>query len=84
MEDAPLKPDPAPVRLALDQFGISAAWMIGDTPDDINAARSAGVIPIGIPPPPTGEPAGATHDALMRAGAARVLDSLNELETLLP
>lgn len=85
MEDAPLKPDPAPVRLALDQLGISKAWMIGDTPDDINAARLAGVIPIGIPPPhPTGEPDGATHAALMRAGAARVLASLHELETLLP
>lgn len=85
MEDAPLKPDPAPVRLALKQLGISAAWMIGDTPDDVNAARSAGVIPIGVPPPPpTDEPDGATHAALMRAGAARVLDSLNELEMLLP
>lgn len=83
MEDAPIKPDPAPVRLALDQLGISSAWLIGDTPDDVNAARLAGVIPIGVPPP-TDEPDGATHAALMRAGAARVLDSLNELETLLP
>jgi HAD superfamily hydrolase (TIGR01548 family) len=83
MEDAPLKPDPAPVRLALEQLGISAAWMIGDTPDDANAARSAGVVPIGIPPPALA-PDGAAREALMRAGAARVLDSLNDLETLLP
>ena len=34
MEDAPLKPDPAPVRLALERLGVATAWMLGDTPDD--------------------------------------------------
>ncbi len=83
MEDAPLKPDPAPVRLALNALGINSAWMIGDTPDDISAARSAGVVPIGIPPPAIA-PDGTTRVALTRAGAARVLESLTELESLLP
>ena len=82
MEDAPPKPDPASVTLAIDRLGIRAAWMIGDTPDDINAARSALVIPIGIVPP--GETDGITADALHLAGAARVLTSLSDLENLLP
>jgi len=51
MEDAPRKPDPAPIRLALQHLGTQSAWMIGDTPDDIVAARAAGVVPIGIAAP---------------------------------
>ncbi|HEU4321259.1 MAG TPA: aminotransferase class I/II-fold pyridoxal phosphate-dependent enzyme [Acidimicrobiia bacterium] len=47
-EDAPSKPDPAPVRLALQRLGVRHAWMAGDTRDDIEAARGAGVVPIGV------------------------------------
>lgn len=47
MEDAPAKPDPAPVRLALSRLGVRLAWMVGDTPDDIRAARGAAVLPLG-------------------------------------
>ena len=36
-EDAPLKPDPAPVRVALDRLEARTAWMLGDTPDDVRA-----------------------------------------------
>lgn len=84
MEDAPLKPDPAPVRLALARLGVERAWMVGDTPDDVRAARGAGVVPIGIVAP--GHPAGglaATRQALLGAGAGRILDDLAELEDLL-
>lgn len=49
-EDAPLKPDPAPVRLALERLGVEAAWMLGDTTDDHVAARGAGVVPIAVGP----------------------------------
>ncbi|MEM9691757.1 MAG: TIGR01548 family HAD-type hydrolase [Myxococcota bacterium] len=75
MEDGPLKPDPAPVRSAMSQLNATRAWMIGDTPDDIVAARQAGVLPLGI----TGDPA-----ALTASGAARVLHAVADLETLLP
>lgn len=51
-EDAPMKPDPTPVRLALDRLGVSHAWMLGDTRDDLEAARAAGVMPIGVGPEP--------------------------------
>ena len=38
------KPDPAPVRFALQQLGAHAshAWMIGDSPFDLQAGRGAG------------------------------------------
>jgi len=82
MEDAPAKPDPAPLRLALERLGVSRAWMIGDTPDDSRAAARAGVLPLGVLPPGAGpEPTGA---ALRAAGAARVLDRLAQLPELLP
>ncbi|MBM4394409.1 MAG: aminotransferase class I/II-fold pyridoxal phosphate-dependent enzyme [Deltaproteobacteria bacterium] len=70
MEDALLKPDPAPVRLALARLGVARAWMLGDAPDDVRAARAAGVVPLGAAAPGDGD---ATAGALTQAGAARVL-----------
>lgn len=81
MEDAPLKPDPAPVRLALEKLGVQAAWMVGDTPDDIRAARGANVVPLGVVAP--GDDAERTESVLYKAGAARVLTRLGELQELL-
>ena len=76
------KPDPAPVRKALEKLGVERAWMVGDTVDDIKSARAAGVLPIGVIGPPD-EPA-AAESALAFAGAGRVISSLKELEELLP
>jgi histidinol-phosphate aminotransferase len=81
MEDAPLKPDPAPLRLALDRLGVRRAWMIGDTPDDVRAAAGAGVVPIAVVPP--GDDRSLTADALRAAGTARVLSQLTDLTELL-
>ena len=82
MEDAPLKPDPAPVKLCLKKLNCTAAWMIGDTPDDIQASRRAGVLPLGVVSPADDR---ATIESLLyRAGAARVLPSLAEVEEYLP
>ncbi|MEA3502332.1 MAG: aminotransferase class I/II-fold pyridoxal phosphate-dependent enzyme [Actinomycetota bacterium] len=79
-EDAPLKPDPGPVLLAMKQLRIDRAWFVGDTPDDIEAARSAGVVPIGVLAP------GADPLRADRAmsQAARVLIRTVDLEELLP
>lgn len=82
MEDAPRKPDPAPVRLALARLGVSRAWMVGNTPDDIRAAAGAPVVPLGIVAP--GDDLDETAAALSEAGAARVLDQLADLQELLP
>jgi HAD superfamily hydrolase (TIGR01548 family) len=80
MEDAALKPDPAPVRLALVRLGVERAWLVGDSPDDVRAARGAGVVPLGVVAPGDGHDGAA--ERLVRAGAGRVLGSLGELEGL--
>jgi histidinol-phosphate aminotransferase len=82
MEDAARKPDPAPVRLALMRLGVRRAWMVGNTPDDVRAASGASVLPLGVVAP--GDDHAATAAALTDAGAARVLDHVADLETLLP
>jgi histidinol-phosphate aminotransferase len=74
-EDAVSKPDPAPVRLALDRIGVRRAWMVGDTVDDLAAARAAGVVPLAV--------ANDGDDPTPLAGAARVMRSVNELEEVL-
>jgi len=79
-DDAPLKPDPAPVRLALERLGVRRAWMLGDTPDDLAAARAAGVVPIGVVAP--GDDPDRVRQSLRNS--ARILDNTNDLEGLLP
>ncbi len=80
-EDGPLKPDPAPVRIAMTHLGAHTAWMLGDTPDDVHAAVGAGVVPVGVVPPgvvPPGRGGRAPEDvraALTESGAARVVDA---------
>lgn len=83
-EDAPLKPCPDPIALAMKRARDKhvRAWYVGDTPDDIVAARSCGVLPIGHAPPHCD--LDAVMGALFRAGASRVLFSLNPLLELLP
>jgi len=81
MEDAARKPDPAPVRLALERLGVRRAWMVGNTPDDIRAAAGTGVVPLGVVAP--GDDLTATAAGLTGAGAARVLDRVADLEELL-
>ena len=79
-EDAPLKPDPAPVRTALEQLDARTAWMLGDTPDDVRAAVGAGVVPVGVVPPGQAEQAAtALWAALEDAGAARIVNADSDL-----
>ncbi len=82
MEDAELKPNPAPVVLALNQLKVETAWMLGDTPDDLVAARGAGVVPIGVVPP--GEQPSRVMKTLTDAGAACVLERTEQLTERLP
>lgn len=79
MEDAPAKPSPAPVLLAMDRLSVRSAWLVGDTIDDVRAARRAGVLPIGIAPP--GDP-GALET--LSDGGAITIATLTELERILP
>lgn len=82
MEDGPLKPDPAPVLQAMVRMNIERAWFIGDTPDDARAGRRAGVVSLGVVAPGDDEDDGIV-DALIAAGAGRVLTTLEHLEELL-
>lgn len=76
-DDAPPKPDPRSVKAALQSLG-PRAWMVGDTTTDVRAARGAGVLPLGL------APGGEEKRSLLDAGAARVFESLAEVERLLP
>ncbi|KAG7385184.1 imidazoleglycerol-phosphate dehydratase [Phytophthora pseudosyringae] len=55
MEDAPPKPSPEPILLALEALGVKAknAAMVGDTVDDIIAGRKAGTVAYGVLTPQT-------------------------------
>ena len=81
-EDGPLKPFPDPLRTACKLLGVTHAWYVGDTVDDVRAARAAGLLPVGVVAP--GEEPEGTRLALTAAGAGRVLSTLTELEELLP
>lgn len=83
VEDAPPKPDPRPVHLALEALGVRSAWMVGDTVDDLAAASAAGVVPIGIPAPGPEAVRDADAETLRQSGAARVLQRLDELLEML-
>lgn len=76
------KPDPEPVELALSQLGVRTAWMVGDTPDDLVAARAASVLPIGIGAPSRRD--AVSLASLDDAGAFTVLDRLADLQEMLP
>ncbi len=83
MKETASKPSPEPVLKAMKDMGVERAWMIGDTPDDIIAAKMAGAVPIGVAPPAEMGDEKALS-ALYDAGAARILKSLRELEEVLP
>lgn len=84
MEDATAKPSAGPVIEAMRRLGVTRAWMIGDTPDDIRAARAASeradlqVAAFGVLAPGEGDRV-ASRAALVAAGAGRVFDETLEL-----
>jgi len=79
-----LKPDPAGLDRALGALGCDPAssLYVGDSTDDMRAARAAGLRPIGVLAPFDPDPA-RTRTALLEAGAERVLDGILALEGLL-
>jgi len=81
-EDGPCKPDPFPVRYALQQLGKQSAWMLGDNPSDVTAARGAGVVPFAVMPRGIG--AESHMDRLRAAGAVRLVEGVGSLRLQLP
>jgi len=84
MEDAPAKPSPKPIEIACARLGVERAWMIGDTPDDMRAARAAtsdGEVAcacFGMLPPSTSDSDKAS-EALLHSGAGRIFSSWDDL-----
>ena len=74
-QDARPKPSPDTLQLALQSSGLEGGHYLGNSVDDMQAARAAGVLPIGIAT--TLEPG-----ALLRAGAAGTLSRIAELTRL--
>ncbi len=70
-EDAPGKPDPSGINLALRKLGVKRAVYVGDNVDDIRAAKAAGVTPIAI------------GKEFLKSGATLVLKSVSEIEEAL-
>jgi phosphoglycolate phosphatase len=78
-DDAPSKPHPAMIELAMEAVGATpdATAMVGDSTYDMAMARAAGVLPIGVA---WGfQPAAA----LREAGAAVIVDSYPALQPVL-
>jgi HAD superfamily hydrolase (TIGR01549 family) len=76
-DDCPVaKPDPAPLRLALERLGTGkparAAVYVGDAPDDMRMARAAGTGAVGI------TSMLGDRDELLAAGADVVAASVGE------
>ena len=85
MDDVPPdknKPDPFGIKLALQRYPGESAVYIGDTVDDMLAAKSAGVVPIGVIAP--GNDKDIQREALIRNGASAVLEDINDILEVLP
>jgi phosphoglycolate phosphatase-like HAD superfamily hydrolase len=81
MEDAPSKPSPDGIRLAMGELGLANPWMIGDTPDDMNAAVAAGITPIGVAASGLGYD--KNRKVLLASGAVVVISDTNDIQRLL-
>ena len=84
MEDYPSeksKPHPYPIKIALERAERNNGTYIGDSIDDIVAAKRAGVRPIGCVPP------GIRSTNLIRLlrenGAEKIISTLDDIRTLL-
>ena len=61
---------------------IERAWWVVAHPDEVKAARKAGLIPIGMVA--AGEDQASTRKALEEAGVSRVIEKWSQLQDLLP
>ncbi len=74
LEEQHRKPSPFYVLRICSELGVSPrdTWVVGDTPTDIEAARAAGAVPIGV------TWGFRTRADLEAAGAARILSRPEE------
>jgi phosphoglycolate phosphatase len=71
LEEGHRKPSPKYLLRICDELGVSAAqtWMIGDTPTDMETARAAGAVGVGV------TWGFRPRDDLAAAGASQLVDS---------
>ncbi|MEA3343947.1 MAG: histidinol-phosphate transaminase [archaeon] len=75
------KPDPFSINLALKQLGDDGAVYLGDTIDDMKAAKNAGIRAIGVLPPNTS--GNKLRELLKQNSAKLVLKDINDITKLL-
>ena len=77
-DHVPLKPKPDMIFLAMDKFNTTnrSFYMVGDTSNDIDAAKAADIKSIAIG-------GGYTHENVNALGADYTLDSMKEITKLL-
>jgi histidinol-phosphate aminotransferase len=82
LEDVPReeKPHPRGIQKALDALKAKRALYVGDTIDDVRAARAAGIVPVVI----TSSDAPAVLEPLLEAGAVYLIPSVNDIVEVLP
>ena len=85
MEDYPqdkAKPDPYSIRLALEKIGGESAAYVGDSVDDIKAAKNAGITSIGVLPGIADS--SALKDAFRNFGAKTIVERVNQVLEVFP
>ena len=93
MEDCPKgksKPDPYGLKLALGKLRRGGRYYVGDSGDDMKAARAAGMAGIGMAPAGIGGAAGGEAagragilENLRACGAEQTIETLDELERVI-
>lgn len=82
MEDiSEQKPSPEGLLRIMGLYNNKRAYYLGDTIDDMKAAKSANIIPVGILPPQ--DKSTDLRDILIKNGADRVLGSINQISEIL-
>ncbi len=72
------------IEKTLENLGVEKAWMVCSTPAEIQSAREALVVPVGIVPQvKNGEDLEVVKKSLLKSGAAWVLNDITELKGLL-
>ena len=85
MEDYPpekAKPDPYPIELALEILDTQDVIYIGDSVDDIEAAKRAGIRAMGCIPPGVSQ-IEKLRELLFERGAEKVLGKIEDIDTCL-
>jgi histidinol-phosphate aminotransferase len=82
MEDVTSKkPDPEGLLKIINNFRISDAYYFGDMIDDMQAAKAAGITPVGVLPPQ--DKSENMKNLLVKNGAQSILDNINQIKKVL-